>query len=96
VVGLLLAVVVAPRPELASALFAQQAPAAAESYLDRYAEVMALDAAPDGVADVSNLEIRRDAARFTLTSGKLYLLKPRWRTSGGASAWTTRPTTTAG
>jgi hypothetical protein len=51
------------------------APVAA-SYTDRFSEVMALDAASDGVADVTNLVIRRDVARFTLTSGKLYLLTP--------------------
>jgi hypothetical protein len=58
----------------ASVARAQQDSAAAESYTARYAEIMALGAAPDGVADVANLVIQRDAARFTLTSGKLYLL----------------------
>ena len=60
----------------ASVAGAQQEPAAAESYTARYAEIMALGAAPDGVADVANLVIQRDAGRFTLTSGKLYLLTP--------------------
>jgi hypothetical protein len=50
--------------------------AVAEEYLKRYTEIMNLNAAPDGVADVRNLVIQRDVARFTLTSGKLYLLKP--------------------
>ena len=50
--------------------------AAADDYLQRYNEIMHLSAAPDGVADVANLVLQRDAARFTLTAGKLYLLKP--------------------
>ena len=37
---------------------------------------MALRATPDGVADVANLVIQRDVGRFTLNSGKLYLLTP--------------------
>jgi hypothetical protein len=60
----------------ASVAGAQQEPAAAESYTARYAEIMALGAVPDSVADVANLVIQRDAGRFTLTSGKLYLLTP--------------------
>jgi hypothetical protein len=50
--------------------------AVAEGYEARFAEVMALAAAPDGVADVKDLVIERDVARFTLKSGKLYLLTP--------------------
>ena len=48
--------------------------AAAEDYLQRYSEIMALEAAPDGVADVANLVIQRDVGRSTLAAGKLYLL----------------------
>jgi hypothetical protein len=65
------ALLVSPPP----ALRAQTAPVA-PAYADRFAEVMALSPAPDGVADVSNLVLQRDLARFTLTSGKLYLLTP--------------------
>ena len=69
---LLLLAVLSPAPRLR----AQQSTRVADSYADRFAEVMALDAAPDGVADVSGLVLQRDVARFTLGSGKLYLLKP--------------------
>jgi hypothetical protein len=51
-------------------------PSVATSYADRFAEVMALNAATDGVAEVSDLVLQRDLARFTLVSGKLYLLTP--------------------
>ena len=44
VVGRLLVVALPLAPGLASTLPAQQGPAAAESYLDRYADVMTLDA----------------------------------------------------
>jgi hypothetical protein len=53
---------------------AQESAAVAASYPERFAEVMAMNAVPDGVADVSNLVLQRDVARFTLASGKLYLL----------------------
>jgi hypothetical protein len=53
-----------------------QAGSVAERYEARFAEVMALRAASDGVADVADLVIQRDVARFTLKSGKLYLLTP--------------------
>jgi hypothetical protein len=69
---LLLLAVLSPAPRLR----AQQSTRVADSYADRFAEVMALDAATDGVADVSGLVLQRDVARFTLGSGKLYLLKP--------------------
>jgi hypothetical protein len=59
-----------------SGLRAQGSPSVALSYPDRFAEVLALNAAPGGVADVSNLVLQRDVARFTLASGKLYLLTP--------------------
>jgi len=59
-----------------SPLPGQQHPAVAASYADRFAEVMSVEAASGGVADVSNLILQRDVARFTLTSGKLYLLTP--------------------
>ncbi len=68
---------VAPAPaQGAGATIRTQDAAAAEDYLQRYAEVMALEAAPDGVADVANLVIQRDVGRFALTAGKLYLLAP--------------------
>ena len=57
-------------------LQAQAPPAVASSYAERFAVIMALDGAAGGVADVSNLVLQRDAARFTFTSGKLYLLTP--------------------
>jgi hypothetical protein len=65
-------------------LRAQSSPPVALSYADRFAEVMALDAAPGGVAEVSNLVLQRDVGRFTLASGKLYLLAPIGGRSVGA------------
>ena len=62
------------RSESSTAL--RSGPPVATSYADRFAEVMALNAATDGVADVSDLVLQRDLARFTLASGKLYLLTP--------------------
>jgi hypothetical protein len=59
-----------------SGLPAQESPRVAASYAGRFAEVMALDAAPGGVAEVSDLVSQRDVARFSLASGKLYLLTP--------------------
>src|SRR5947207_7201017 len=50
------------------------APTAASSYEARYAEVLALAPRADRVAQVSNLVLHRDAARFTLANGTIYLL----------------------
>ncbi len=50
------------------------APTAASSYEERYAEVLALAPRADRVAQVSNLVLQRDAARFTLANGTIYLL----------------------
>jgi hypothetical protein len=72
---LMIALVAAPLLSAPPVLRAQSAPVA-PVYADRFAEVMALSATPDGVADVSNLVLQRDLARFTLKSGKLYLLTP--------------------
>ena len=72
---LMIALAAAPLLSAPPALRAQSAPVA-PAYADRFAEVMALSPAPDGVADVSNLVLQRDLARFTLKSGKLYLLTP--------------------
>lgn len=70
-------------PLAASLARSQDAPGApaevgtvATSYSDRFRQVMTLAPAPAGVADVENLVIQRDVARFTLSSGKLYLLMP--------------------
>src|SRR5256886_17206920 len=49
-------------------------PTAASSYEARYAEVLALAPRADRVAQVSNLVLQRDAARFTLANGTIYLL----------------------
>jgi hypothetical protein len=57
-------------------LQAQEASGAATSYQERFAEVMAMTAVPASVADVKGLVLKRDVARFTLASGKLYLLTP--------------------
>lgn len=46
------------------------------AYADRHAEVMGLAGDPARVGDVHDLVLSRDAGRFTLTSGKLYLLTP--------------------
>jgi len=46
----------------------------ATSYEERYDEVLALEPRSDGVAQVSNLVLTRDVARFTLRNGALYLL----------------------
>lgn len=72
---LMIALIAAALASAPPALRAQGAPVA-PAYADRFAEVMALSAVPDGVADVSNLVLQRDLARFTLKSGKLYLLTP--------------------
>lgn len=72
---LMIALAAAPLLSAPPALRAQGAPIA-PAYADRFAEVMALRPVPDGVADVSNLVLQRDLARFTLKSGKLYLLTP--------------------
>ena len=72
---LMIALVVTPLVSAPPALTAQSAPVA-PAYADRFAEVMAMSAVPDGVADVSDFVLQRDLARFTLKSGKLYLLTP--------------------
>ena len=72
----LLAGVPALAGQTAAAALAAQAIPIAPTYEGRYSEVMALGAAPGGVADVSNLVLQRDLARFTLKTGKLYLLSP--------------------
>jgi hypothetical protein len=72
---LMIALVATPLVSAPPALGAQSAPVA-PAYADRFAEVMAMSAVPDGVADVSDLVLQRDLARFTLKSGKLYLLTP--------------------
>jgi hypothetical protein len=66
-----------------SPVFAQQSiapvvPSGASpiSYPERYAEVMGLAGDRTHVAEVNNLVLTRDVARFTLTSGRLYLLTP--------------------
>lgn len=66
-----------------SAVFAQQSlaplvPSGASpiSYPERYAEVMGLAGDRTQIAEVNNLVLTRDLARFTLTSGRLYLLTP--------------------
>jgi hypothetical protein len=50
--------------------------AIAESYEQAYDEVMAMRPLADKVAPVRKLVITRDAGRFTLTQGTLYLLSP--------------------
>src|SRR5829696_6181397 len=72
----LLAGVPALAGQTAAAALAAQAIPIAPTYEGRYSEVMALGAAPGGVAYVSNLVLQRDLARFTLKTGKLYLLSP--------------------
>jgi hypothetical protein len=62
---------------LAGPVGAQLSPpraATADSYEQRFAEVMALAPVPEQVAAVDHLVLQRDVARFTLESGKLYLL----------------------
>lgn len=65
-----------PSVAVGSATASTREGAAADDYLQRYSEVMGLGPASGGVAEVSNLVIQRDVARFTLTAGKLYLLAP--------------------
>jgi hypothetical protein len=60
------------RPALACA----QEDTVADGYADRFSQAMGMSAVADGVADVRNLVLTRDVARFTLASGKLYLLSP--------------------
>jgi hypothetical protein len=66
-----------------SAAFAQEALApvlpsgtSSVSYPERFAEVMGLAGDRTHIAEVNNLVLTRDVARFTLTSGRLYLLTP--------------------
>src|SRR5256886_1654700 len=61
-------------PGLLLAQMAPPAPAAAPSYEARYAEVLALAPRADRVAQVNNVVLQRDAARFTLANGTIYLL----------------------
>lgn len=65
---------------LSADLRAQGAPgwpsAAAPSYQERYREITRLAPAEGQVADVNHLVLVRDAGRFTLERGKLYLLTP--------------------
>ena len=72
---LMIALAAAPLVLAPPALRAQSAPVA-PAHADRFAEVMALSAAPGGVADVNGFVLQRDLATFTLKSGKLYLLTP--------------------
>lgn len=46
------------------------------SYEQVYGELKELQAVPDRVASVTWLELKRDVGRFTLESGKFYLLTP--------------------
>ena len=55
---------------------APQAAAHASSYDGLFDSLLLVVPVADEVAEVSNLTIRRDAARFSLLSGQLYLLKP--------------------
>ena len=50
--------------------------AIAESYEQAYDEIMALRPLAEKVAPVENLVLTRDAARFTLQQGQLYLASP--------------------
>jgi len=68
------------------------------SYEQTYRELMNLVAREDRAAQVTNLVLTRDAARFSLTNGVLYLLRPvNGRTVGavwkGAGAFTFVPRT---
>ncbi len=63
--------------QLASAGDATPAPAAlAASYDELFDALLRMAPAPDRVASVSNLTLQRDAGRFTLQSGSVYLLSP--------------------
>lgn len=57
-------------------VLAQETAPAIAAYEDRFAQIMGMNAAPGGVAEVSNLVLQRDVARFTFSSGRLYLLTP--------------------
>jgi len=57
-------------------VLAQETAPAVTAYEDRFAQIMEMNAAPGGVAEVSNLVLQRDVARFTFSSGRLYLLTP--------------------
>jgi hypothetical protein len=63
--------------QLASAGGATPAPATfAASYDEMFDALLQMTPAPDRVATVSSLTLQRDAARFTLQSGSVYLLSP--------------------
>ncbi|MBL7997245.1 MAG: hypothetical protein JNL32_01285 [Candidatus Kapabacteria bacterium] len=49
---------------------------AKEEYIKLTNALMASSVDPERVANVSNISFKRDAATFTLTSGKLYVMKP--------------------
>jgi hypothetical protein len=81
VVSLRLLVPLGPPPldaqQLATAeAAAPPAAAHASSYDGVFDSLLLVVPVADQVAEVSNLMIRRDAARFSLLSGQLYLLKP--------------------
>ncbi len=61
-------------------LFAQLSPQAASSpqftYEQRFGELRELQAAPDRVAPVTQLVLKRDAGQFTFGEGKFYQLTP--------------------
>jgi len=52
------------------------AASAAGSFEDTYNELLGLQPVADRVAEVHDLVLQRDVAKFTLQSGKLYLLTP--------------------
>jgi len=63
--------------QLASAGGATPAPATlAVSYDELFDALLQMAPAPGGVATVSNLTLQRDAGRFTLQGGNVYLLSP--------------------
>jgi len=74
--GVLLLVAIPP----SATLFAQLSPEAASSpqftYEQRFGELRELQAAPDRIAPVTQLVLKRDAGQFTFGEGKFYQLTP--------------------
>ncbi len=59
-----------------AAVPAEAVPAAAASYEETFSQLLTLSPQADRVAEVTNLVLQRDVARFTLQAGRLYLLSP--------------------
>ena len=76
VAGALSLAMVLPSETLSAQLSPETAPANVVSYEQRFDELRELQAAPNRIAQVTNLVLKRDAGQFTFGDGKFYLLTP--------------------